>query len=678
MVMAAIIAAACLTACSEKEDNPVEQEGSKTVEIPESVEPTTDQLTVGVTADMPVAVLSHFDENSVGAAFIRRLPSTTPNITDDTKLALFRIGERNFTDEEWRSLARLYNRGGYIAIEKPTTAAALVFVLTLGIESYLAFQEDLAQSVTVEGKDAIQARAGQTESPFVQQLQNRVSNAAAATRAQSIDDVMAEMFIIGPKCYFVQDPYGKQSISTSYTDMEDNESEPKETVTEAEYNQYRSGLMADAVAEWINSRTESEQQASARRHAMTRGGNDAINSLLSCSDEFTHNLNLPWVNASHYYFNNPDRVTERYLIWGVHNFKTNTDYYYVEQKTTLKMGGRNKKSNSCIYWGPEESDIWYIASNFVGDDGKVFTHYYGSWLKMYETSMNLTGNAGSQIQLEDALPYTDNTEGSKSIAIGTFESTNEVAGITWGASGGYNELAIDFGGYYEYGVTTGTNFTMTTTTTKKEFPVVKNTEGNKVTWTYEAPNHLEPHYYYDNKDRHSECPDILCNDANTNNSICWSVKNPVGSYTLDLTSTRKTRCLLMNEDYYTTWNAWNTKSYDHKLSEPNRAQQNWFMDISIDETEGQPHYNIKGTLIDNIRHSFPKTYTNEFSIADKTASSTDMIEAIVNAQCKVFDSQKTILVEHAKSLYIKKFTIRWTCDSPELKGVVYKYEVKAY
>ena len=31
----------------------------------------------------------------------------------------------------------------------------------------------------------------------------------------------------------------------------------------------------------------------------------------------------------------------------------------------------------------------------------------------------------------------------------------------------------------------------------------------------------------------------------------------------------------------------------------------------------------------------------------------------------------------AHSLYIKKFTIRWTSDSPELSRVVYKYEVNA-
>ena len=49
----------------------------------------------------------------------------------------------------------------------------------------------------------------------------------------------------------------------------------------------------------------------------------------------------------------------------------------------------------------------------------------------------------------------------------------------------------------------------------------------------------------------------------------------------------------------------------------------------------------------------------------------------MNAQAKVFNSQKRTLEEHAKSLYIKKFTIRWTSDSPELSRVVYKYEVNA-
>jgi len=673
--MTAIIAAACLTACSETDNNPVNPDSQQTIKAPDTTEPTDDQLAVLINGDMPAAVLSSFDDKSVGAALVRRMSETSATVTDDTKLVLLKGSDNKLSDKELSKLGQLYNRGGYVAIEKPTVAEAIAFALALALVSMDEFQVDLAKSIVVEGKDEYLARRQQTDSPLARKLQSRVYNAAAATRAADMNDVVAEVFVISANGYFVQAPYENQVCSSNQTDEEGNESEPTHVVHEANYSQYQSGLMADAVAEWLNSQNSDDEPADGQSQALTRSAGDAINSLMNCADEFTYNCSLPWVNASHYLFNNPNRVTERYLIWGAHNFKTNTDYYYVEQKTTLRMGGRGKYDNTCIYWGPEPTRTWYDATNFKGSSGQVYDNYYGSWLHKYETSINITG-IGGQIQLEEALPYTDNTEGSKSIAIGTFESTTDVVGVMGGVSIG-EQPSIDIGGYYEYGVSRGTNFTLSTTSTKKEFPVTKNTEGTKVTWTYEAPDYLEPHYYYDKGDCHSECPDILCNDANTQNSICWSVKNPVGNYTLNLTSHRKTRCLVMNKKYHTNWNAWSDKSYTHRLTEPNRALQNWYMDISVDETEGQPAYNIKGTLIDNIQRSFPKTYTNEFTIADKSATSTDMIESIVNAQAKVFNSQKRTLEEHAKSLYIKKFTIRWTSDSPELSRVVYKYEVNA-
>lgn len=675
--MTAIIAAACLTACSETDNNPVNPDSQQTIKAPDTMEPTDDQLAVRINANMPAAVLSSFDDTSLGAALVRRMSMPSATVTDDTKLVLFKPSGNKLTDEDWSKLGRLFNRGGYIALEKPTLTEALATAITLAIKATEEFRKDLAKNVIIEGKDEDQALKQQASSPFVQKLQNRVNNAAAATRAVDLDDVIAEVFIFNANGYYAQVPYENRQNSSNQSGNDEKESEPTTVMSDIEYNSYQSGLMADAVAEWLNSKNDG-QQAAAHSQALTRSSSDAINSLMDCSDEFTYDCNLPWLNAYGYMFQNPNRVTERYLIWGAHNFNTNTDYYYVEQKTTLKMGGRGKNSNSCIYWGPDTTPhTWYDASNYKGSDGTEYNYYYGSWLHKYETSMNLTGDGKGQIRLEEALPYTDNTEGSKSIAIGTFESTSDVVGIMGGVTVG-EQPSIDFGGYYEYGVSRGTNFTMTTTSTKKEFPVVKNTENTKVTWTYEAPEYLEPHYYYDNGHHcHSECPDILCNDANTQNSICWSVKNPVGSYTLNLTSHRRTRCLLLNKDYNCTWNAWNDKTYHHTFIEPNRAQQNWYMDISVDETEGEPAYNIKGTLIENIKRSFPKTYTNEFTIADKTASSTDMIESIVNAQAKVFNSQKRTLEEHAKSLYIKKFTIRWTSDSPELSRVVYKYEVNA-
>ena len=72
-----------------------------------------DELNVKVTADVPTAVMSSFDENSMGAALVRRLPKTTSTLDADTKMVLIKgedILNRPMT--EWFEVAKIYLRGG--------------------------------------------------------------------------------------------------------------------------------------------------------------------------------------------------------------------------------------------------------------------------------------------------------------------------------------------------------------------------------------------------------------------------------------------------------------------------------------------------------------------------------------------------------------------------------------
>lgn len=78
-----------------------------------------DQLQVTVTADVPTAVQSQFDETSMGAALVRRLANTTSEIQPNTKMVLIKgedIMSRPFM--EWLAAAKIYLKGGYIVIEK--------------------------------------------------------------------------------------------------------------------------------------------------------------------------------------------------------------------------------------------------------------------------------------------------------------------------------------------------------------------------------------------------------------------------------------------------------------------------------------------------------------------------------------------------------------------------------
>ena len=120
MMLAATLLGGALslfTACV-KEDNT-----SSPTTDPSTDWKKTDQLQVKVTADVPTAVLSSFDETSMGAALVRRLPKTTSSLDADTKMVLIKgedILNRPIT--EWFETAKIYLRGGYIAVEKPHNA----------------------------------------------------------------------------------------------------------------------------------------------------------------------------------------------------------------------------------------------------------------------------------------------------------------------------------------------------------------------------------------------------------------------------------------------------------------------------------------------------------------------------------------------------------------------------
>ena len=100
--------------------------------FPLPVEPTTDQLEVKVTADMPTAVLGQFDENSVATALIKRLTKTTTAIDDNTKLVLLDGSQaKSLTEADYFALARVLMNGGYVALHRPTFEEGLSFGVSL-------------------------------------------------------------------------------------------------------------------------------------------------------------------------------------------------------------------------------------------------------------------------------------------------------------------------------------------------------------------------------------------------------------------------------------------------------------------------------------------------------------------------------------------------------------------
>ena len=388
---------------------------------------------------------------------------------------------------------------------------------------------------------------------------------------------------------------------------------------------------------------------------------------MDASETFTCNGSICWRDWDNNTQNYGGRVNMRVSSWGVHAMQSNKDYYYLKQNVTLKMG---KIGGSQIYWPTDSERWWWGATNYGSYD-----RWFGSFLSKYETSMNLAGSGS--INLEAAAPNTDNNSSSTSVTIGTSHSTTETAGISWSGGGSASGAMGSIGGSYSYGTTDGSSFSMGMSQTNKDLGIKKNTTGTKVTWTYTGT--LPQYYCEETKDKyllkHQTPAAILVNDCDVANEICWSVDNPSGRYTVNITSAPQTAALLYSystgskgdfphKHEYTDTPA---ATYPHELLEPNRAMQIWRMNLTIDEWEGQPIIGTLSELETAIRNAFPDIYANVFKVADKTPTSLNSIAYIVNYSKQIFSQRADILKSYAKSYGIQKFTIHWTCDHLNVK-----------
>ncbi|MBQ2535107.1 MAG: hypothetical protein II546_06595, partial [Prevotella sp.] len=299
--------------------------------------------------------------------------------------------------------------------------------------------------------------------------------------------------------------------------------------------------------------------------------------------------------------------------------------------------------------------------------------YYGAWWERGTYTLNLVGSG--TIRLEDALPTTDNNNTSTSIAVGETHTQTNTIGFSLGFSG-WN---LTGSGNYSHGWTDGTTYTMTSTTNAKEITVEKNTDNNKVKWFYENSQKIYSSYDYD--DKHMMASAAATTDVNVDNQACWSVENPEGAYTLEVTSDSWTRCLYSDKDdhKYKCRQDWSPDSENSKyeLIIPNRAEQTWHMNITFPELGQDDHEGHKGLLTQYMKEQFPSLYQTEVKIADRTEESENTIKILVNQADNVLhntDGGQTMR-EYALDLGISQYTIKWyTIDGKHSK---YEVTVKA-
>ena len=683
LMMAAILTiwgtSVVLTSCSSDDDNG-SNEGGKTPDVTWT-EPTTDQMGVRVTVDVPAVSLSQFADPSTGAALIKRLPKVTATITDDTEMVLLKGSDvASQSDAVMAQIANVLCMGGYVAIERPTQGQLDTFMdkIETALEKMI---EDCTEELFELTPDE---KAATVKGSMAGRMELRRENLAQFTRRAAADEACAELIVYGPTDYYFEEPLNSTGAVTTYaTDTDGNivEAESSDAASEWQPTAYHYGLIADGAAQWINNveaRYDDEdawyevEGVAPRRAPRRAAGDKAINDIMNATETFTKSGQMYFrtsdpsasSNKSEIIYRS-DRVMMTIRTWSIHNIDSHKDYYYVNQNVLLRMGESDEFDPFfCRYYAPTD---WMPEKN---KDGKnTGNWWYGNFLTQYDTSMDLQpadNQAGSTINCEAATPETANQTTTQSVntTSSTTKNTTYTHSLTTtaGFTGGNLGIAASYNFKANTTKTDGNSFAMTNAKSIKDLDVVKNTKGSQVTWTYKGklPKTSGP----GNK-VHEQPAQILVNDANLVNDACWSVENPSGQYALNIGSFPVTGVLLL--DSKSNVKVIHTKTtFDNnwviKQAQPFRAMHTWRMYVRVLEWQEGFLQGAQSDLQQALIKKFPDLYQSVFEVGELTEESIQNATGIIAYSKKVFDVYKDILQSMAKSFGIKKFSITWSSD----------------
>lgn len=685
-----ICGSSVFASCVANEDNSsADVPGGEVIEP--YVEPTDDQLEVKVTADMPTAVLAQFDESTVAAALIKRLPQTTTAINDDTKLVLLDDSQiKSLTEDDYFAMSRVLFNGGYVALHRPKFENAFFFAVSLD-DQFEKVQNAILKENGVEGADDEPAASSRNDGDMVR----KVNNIRALHRSgEEIDanTVIDELMVFSINANYLIPPYSEEMPFESKSEDEQGQETTVETKEKFLLNPYHCGHLADGVAAWLNAKeqekTEAQQpEAVSAKHRAE--ANEVINSMMSCTDEFTISGSLWAYDSQGKQYNRKNVSNTTIRSWSIHDFGSNRDFYYVEESHHIRMGGENSDKSKTLYWGPYKKEDWtYSIGGTPGamwavtkhyntfpiegfeDYGSNWSFYYGSWLSSSSHSMSLAG--AGEINVEKSLPSTDNNQTTETIAIGTTDGTSHTEGWSIGGSLGGNAGmsgsngtgggSASFNFSYSNSTTTihNTSFTMSTSSVSKDLAIKRNTDGAKVTWSYEAGH--TPGVIWD-KFWHEMAAPTLTNDIDITNKVCWSVKNPSGQYQLAWYRKNWTRALFVQWDKSSGRRVAMSSACaeTHNLTPPRRFRKEWYCDLRV---SGQ---NLKDDATEKFLAYLrevvnPTMFSNKFYLAEAEDDDVKVIKYNVGVATKILEKKSNLrdMIEYrAKELGIEKYTIKW-------------------
>lgn len=654
MVLAAILicGASVFTSCVSNIDNPTPGQVDDIV-MPE--DPTTDQMEVNVTADLLTAAISIFDENSMASALLKRIPVSLADVNSDTKFVLLK-GDDLFsvTDETWKAIAMVYLKGGFVAIERPTNERLLGF--TVGLMS--AVQITLEELLGDDGDAAARAMTAD--------LQRRIFNAGALTRgaADDADDPLApgkvsmEMLILSPYGIYSQTAFNKeQKVTITITDEDGTETQ-NENILENKLNGYHYGLLADGAAAWLNEKANIRPAARAFTRAEAQ---KAINEAMTCSDEFTisHPLNVVDLDGTTRSFDN--KGTTVIKAWSIYDFEKNQDYYFVEEKSHLALGGKNADAGKTLYWGPYESQKWHKVKSGVVIDGKSVKYSYGAWMSRTNHRLTLKGSGTIDVVSSASNPAAGKDPSTQSVPVTSYPEnwclgSPAVTDIKGGFGWGYSSSS---GSSY-----TGA-FSMTNSTISDELKFTKDISDSQVAFTY-----AQAFSTGSGTNSHWLAPDVMTNDFDVTNTVCWRVSAPSDQYTLDVEAHHKMITQFSGQMYTRTYSMRVGGSTDvsgsFTLKQPCRYLEKWYCQINAEGDNMVADASVK--LRNHLQEAIhPVLFQESFNTGETMKG-----ETLVMANNYLYfkslmenDSQvRSAINAYAKGLGIEHCEIKWYTDDP--------------
>ena len=689
----AVTMSAGFTACTDKDDTPVDPDPENERELVDPTpEPTEDA--VAYTIDCSYAVFGNIDDE-IGKAISRRLKGT-PDVPSMAQLYFLdpqRGVDLGMGEEKWQELVGRTRSGeAALILSQCTFSDFYTFtkyyiqgMVELAAKQYASDDPDEKPDVSYLQAEAEQRMADALREGW-EFWRKRQPNPESLTEPdwENIDSWPAELqdevmfdawgFHGHNNMLYVMNKNASISMSLSEEDIPaqpnpdeldpDMELLPEEDIPAEEANagevvqeeqpmtEYRWGLKADAVARWIKEQFQGDAQTRAGmadfKRTLTRADTEttSISELMSAYTKtytFDYNYQDPFnvcFQNNNYYKTISAGIDVKYTIYSAHAFGEGSnapkDYYQVKQSVTV----HNEKLNSTPdgTWNHGVSR-WWLDATHVSDN------YYsrGPWMKNIKSEMKFSGDGGT-MALWDVAPGNENHQRTIS------SETGSSSGWSYGGTAGYGAVT----GSVNYSSTI--SFSQAKSWSTSDLELTATYDNQSVEWYYIGQGDLCTYWSSLNSGYstgiHSwdttDVPNLMKNTCKLEHEALMMVTNPTGQYKLTADLDIMSDVIYAYENFkvpkglssvwrcfYKAWIYHDLHSMEIDLPEMDRYKYKWHMFVTsygpLKETESKSEFEkwLKGK-VESWQGNFDTAEASENDSKNAKATFMDAMRSLDN------------------------------------------------